>query len=64
MGYLMLGAPTSEGTLRKIPQFHLISWYRNFVERHSFRIVRAICEITVFYAAELSLHFKIWHICP
>ena len=24
---------------RKIPHFHLISWYWNFVERHSFRIV-------------------------
>ena len=26
-------------TLCKIPSFHLISWCRNFVERHSFRIV-------------------------
>ena len=26
-------------TLHKIPQFHLISWCGNFVERHSFRIV-------------------------
>ena len=25
--------------LRKIPQFHLISWYGNFVERHGFWIV-------------------------
>ena len=24
---------------RKIPNFHLISWYGNFVERHSFCIV-------------------------
>ena len=29
----------NELTLRKIPQFHLISWCGNFVERHSFRIV-------------------------
>ena len=26
-------------TLRKIPYFHLISWSKNFVEKHSFRIV-------------------------
>ena len=26
-------------TLRKIPQFHLIFWYGNFVERHIFRII-------------------------
>ena len=25
--------------LCKLPQFRLISWYGNFVERHSFRIV-------------------------
>ena len=29
-------------TLQKIPQFHLISWYGNFVERHSFRTV--LCD--------------------
>ena len=28
-----------EYALRKLPHFHLISWYGNFVERHSFRIV-------------------------
>ena len=28
-------------TLLKIPWFHQISWCRNFVERHSFRIVSA-----------------------
>ena len=26
-------------TLRKITQFHLISWCKNFVEKHIFRIV-------------------------
>ena len=30
---------TQESALRKIPQFHLISWWGNFVERQSFRIV-------------------------
>ena len=24
-------------TLRRMPQFHLISWFGNFVESHSFR---------------------------
>ena len=40
-------------TLRKIPSFYLISWCRNFVERHSFRIVspktmRKLCLSTKF----------------
>ena len=30
-------------TLRKIPQFHLISWCGNFVERHSFWSFRINC---------------------
>ena len=29
----------SSSTLQKLPQFHLISWCGNFVERNSFRIV-------------------------
>ena len=28
----------NDNTLQKVLQFHLISWCRNFVERHSFRI--------------------------
>ena len=33
--------------LRKIPSFHLISWYGNFVERHSFRIVSGNLSKTI-----------------
>ena len=29
----------STSSLCKMPKFHLISWYGNFLERHSFRIV-------------------------
>ena len=32
----------------KIPQFHLISWCGNFVEKHSFQITK-LSEIAVFY---------------
>ena len=38
-------------TLRKISKFHLISWWVNFMERHS----RKLSEIMVFYAALFSL---------
>ena len=58
----------SEGTLRKIPQFHQISWCGNFMERHSFGKVRnyaetafpqnfhtkKLGEITVFFAADVA----------
>ena len=34
-------------TLRKMSLFHLIAWYGNFVERHSFRIVSGDSPETV-----------------
>ena len=37
--YLWLFSELPCLTLSKMPQFHLISWCGNFVERHSFRIV-------------------------
>ena len=45
-------------TLRKMPYFHLISSCRNFVERHSFRIVSGESPETV---GELCLSKKFWH---
>ena len=60
-------------TLHKIPQFHLISWCGNFIERNSFRKspkfmpkfclstnfhTRKLQEITVFYAVQLIQAFK------
>ena len=41
--------------LQKIPQFHVISWCGNFVERHSFRIVscNSICLSTKFPHQEI-----------
>ena len=50
-------------SMRKVPQFHLISWCENFVERHSFRKVSGAetasfhktGEITVFFAVLLHL---------
>ena len=59
----------NETTLRKIPKFHLISWYGNFVERHSFPKLFGSCafpqnfhteklgEITVFYGVQISTSF-------
>ena len=49
------------GSLRKIPEFHLISWCENFVERHSFRIdsgespetMRKLCLSTKFPRHEI-----------
>ena len=41
--------------LRKIPQFHLISWCGNFVEGHSFHIVSGGSpEITVFFTVSIN----------
>ena len=43
---------------QKIPQFHLISWCSNFVERHSFRIVSGKLPETMW---ELCLSTKFPH---
>ena len=53
---------TSVETLQKIPQFHLISWCGNFVERYSFGIVlgespktmRKLCLSTKFLHKKLG----------
>ena len=55
-------------TLRKIPQFHLIFWCGNFVERRSFRIVlgelyktmRKLCLSTKFPHQEIRWHCSIF----
>ena len=47
--------------LREIPQFHLISWFGNFVEKHSFHI-RKLAEITVLYAVVNSLLFLSYYL--
>ena len=49
-------------SLRKIPQFHLIFWCGNFVERHIFYIVSG--DFTVFYAVFLAekQHILKWNI--
>ena len=53
--------------LRKMPQSHLISWCRNFVERYSFRIVlgespetmRKLCLSTKFPHLEIRWNYSI-----
>ena len=40
-------------TLWKIPELHLISWFKNFMERHNFRIV---LEITQNCVETVSFH--------
>ena len=56
-------------SLRKIPQFHLISWCGYFAERHSFHIVsgelrksRKSGEITVFFP--LIIEYMFYHSFP
>ena len=39
-------------SLQKIPQFHLISWCGNFVERHSFHF-KKLGEITIYSEATI-----------
>ena len=45
-------------SLHEIPEFHLISWYGNFVEWHSFRIASLFCVIHVL-TYHMSIKMKI-----
>ena len=55
-------------TLRKIPQFHRISWCENFAKRHSFPIVsgespetmRKLCLSAKFPRQEIKLNYGIF----
>ena len=58
-------SPPSNSTnfllMHKIPKFHLISWYRNFVERHCFRRVSTkLCLSTKFQHQENRWNFCIF----
>ena len=53
-------------TLRKILRFHLISWYENFVERHSFCVespetIRKLCLFKKFPHQESRWNYGILH---
>ena len=46
-------------SLRKIPKFHLISWCRNFVERHSLRRVSGELSETLWKLGEISAFYAV-----
>ena len=64
---LFFGSVTLLSTLPKIPQFHLISWYANFVETHSFckvfcnssETLRKLCVSIKFLLQEIRWNYGI-----